>query len=246
MLIIVLKTSAHPAPKHMCMHARTRALQNVMSPLCTPFPGFPPQTALPQPPVGSNASCLDIELFPRSQTCGWFHFREAWWEAALCCGLTDAGGLCLSRTSLPLLASSKNRLRLHTLVKEGLSGHTVPSRLAELSGGRPPLAWAPGPAARMCSLRSMQCVTLYRSFCLLGLCLSHLLNGYHDTNTHLKGLLGLDRLPMWGLFVNCIRWSHAGEEERRWWSDWEIAESAPHPPGDVCLSSHPSEGLPRG
>lgn len=44
--------------------------------LLTPFSDFPPQTTLPLPPVSSDASCPQVELFPRSQRCGRFRLPE--------------------------------------------------------------------------------------------------------------------------------------------------------------------------
>lgn len=79
-------------------------------------------------------------------------------------------------TSLLFLADGKNELRLHTLAEEGLCRHRgcVPNGLVEHSGGcRRPLAWVPGPVERTCSLHSKQGATVYKSFCLLGLCLYH-------------------------------------------------------------------------
>lgn len=95
-------------------------------------------------------------------------------------------------TSLLLLADGENGLCLRSLAEEGLRGHRgcVPDRLVELSGGCRPLAWVPGPVERTCSLHSKQGATVYKSFCLLDLCLCHQLSGYRDTSAHLRGLLG--------------------------------------------------------
>lgn len=179
----MFQTSAHPAPKHMCtrpcecMRAHTHTLQNMVSPLSTPFSDFPSQMTLPLPPVSGDASCPQAELFPRSQRCGWFR--------SPCGGLSEAGGLCSFRDIAPGLC-------LRSLAEEGLRGHRgcVPDRLVELSGGCRPLAWVPGPVERTCSLHSKQGATVYKSFCLLDLCLCHQLSGYRDTSAHLRGLLG--------------------------------------------------------
>lgn len=138
------------------------SLQNAGSPLFTSFSGFLPQTTLLLPPVGNNASCLQVDLFARSQRCGWSHLREAGWEAGLGCGCGEQVASACFRTSLLLPADSDNGLRLHILAEEDLSGHAgcVPGGLAELSGGFPSLAWVPGPGERMCSLPSTQCATL--------------------------------------------------------------------------------------
>lgn len=42
-----------------------------------------------------------------------------------------------------------------------------------------------------------------KSFRLLDLCWSHLLNGYHDNHTLIKRCWNLSRLPVWMNFVNC-------------------------------------------
>lgn len=162
----------------------------------------------------------------------WSYFQEARDVAGFISGrrggrLTSTGAASVRlvasarfKTSLLLLADGKSGLRLHTLAKEGLCGHRgcVPNRLVELPGGCRPLAWVPGPVERTCSLHSKQCVTLYKSFCLLGLRLCHQLSGYHDASAHLKGLRGPEQAPgvASSLRVTVSRW---GKKGRTWQSN---------------------------
>lgn len=116
---------------------------------------LPLQTALPLPPVSSGASCPHVELFPRSQRRGCSHFWEAWREAVLCCGLSEAGGLCLFQTLLLLLAHRKNGLCLHTLPrKTSVDTQGVLQTGCRTLWRRPPPARAPGPGVRTCSLHT--------------------------------------------------------------------------------------------
>lgn len=189
--------SAHLAPKHMHTHTHTPKCNK---PTVYLLVWLPPQSKQPLPLVSSNASCPQVELFPRSQRCTWFHFQEVWWEVSCAAALRGRRSLLVSGHCFFCLLIIKNGLHLHILAEECLSGRTVPDRLVRLSRGRPPLAWAPGPEGRMSSLHNMQCATLCKSFCLLDLCLSHLKNGYHDSNIHPEGQLELEQASRVDLF----------------------------------------------
>lgn len=185
-------------PLNTCTHTHT--LQNVISPLFTSLSGCPHKV---------NSHCHLSAVMPAAPK--WSYFQEArdvpGFTSKKCGGRLSCAAALRGRRSLLVsghcffcLLIIKNGLHLHILAEECLSGRTVPDRLVRLSRGRPPLAWAPGPEGRMSSLHNMQCATLCKSFCLLDLCLSHLKNGYHDSNIHPEGQLELEQASRVDLF----------------------------------------------
>lgn len=98
--------------------------------------------------------------------------------------------LLVSDIASPAGPQEERAVPPHT-AQEDLSGRAgcAPNRLQNSLEAPSPGA---GPRTRGKDVQPShaRCATLCKSFRLLGLCLSHLSNGYHDTDTHLRGLLG--------------------------------------------------------
>ena len=134
------------------------------------------------------------------------------------------------RTSLLLPADSNNGLRLHIVAEEDLSGHTgcVPGGLAELSGGFLPWHGCQDQGKEGAAFAAHNVQPCAKSFRLLDLCWSHLLNGYRDNHTLIKRLLEPEQAPsvdeFCKLHVTVECWGKSMELVIKL---WEIIQSTP-------------------